>query len=553
MMAAWMTYALVMSLLIGFAALLAERLARIAKLQTRVVWIAALLLSLLLPVSLAWKDARTSPQRARIELVALASERPRPMHAQSPIAWIGGATAASPVRKIPDQWLVRGWIIATSLVFGSLLLGQWQLRRRLRDSRAGLLADASVTITDDIGPAVMGIFRPQILIPRWLLQADSNTQHIALAHEREHLRSHDVRIFCAVALIVALLPWNLPLWWQLRRLRFAMEVDCDARVLRQGYCATHYSTVLLNVATRLVRLRVAVAGLAESGSSLEKRISIMHAPTARRWRLTTVILGSCCLALVAAATNVTVPDTKSMSASSADELPLLVSPVFQENAAEEGISRVVSYFHPQLLAQKQAGRPYVWLVLNEAGQVAQTVLEVRPSWDTEAEFAKHWGAFLQRAGVTDDGSKQQIVMQMPVGPNYVVVAWVMQAGAIAQDSSAPELATAPEQARSEQERILSTVAAQRVVIDHFDPVAIAEGVPAGQELWFLIDAGGKVLKAGRRSTIGNPETARMAMQKQFPGIKVGYVTRGTAVKDVTGKRVPVSWQWLERDSSQPPP
>jgi hypothetical protein len=353
--------------------------------------------------------------------------------------------------------------------------------------------------------------------------------------------------------MVALLPWDLPLWWQLRRLRFAMEVDCDARVLRQGYCATHYSTVLLNVATRLVRLRVAVAGLAESGSSLEKRISIMHAPTARRWRLTTVILGSCCLALVAAATNVTVPDTKSMSASSADELPLLVSPVFQENAAEEGISRVVSYFHPQLLAQKQAGRPYVWLVLNEAGQVAQTVLEVRPSWDTEAEFAKHWGAFLQRAGVTDDGSKQQIVMQMPVGPNYVVVAWAMQAGAIAQDSSAPKLATAPEQARSEQERILSTVAAQRVVIDHFDPVAIAEGVPAGQELWFLIDAGGEVLKAGRRSTIGNPETAGMAMQKQFPGIKVGYVTRGTAVKDVTGKRVPVSWQWLERDSTPPPP
>ena len=240
MMAAWMAYALVMSLLIGIAALFAERLARVAKLQTRGVWIAALLLSLLLPLSLAWKDARTSPQQARTELVALASEGPRPMHAQSPIVWIGGATAASPVRRIPDQWLVRGWIIATGLVLGSLLLGQWQLRRRLRDSRAGLLADASVTITDDIGPAVMGIFRPQILIPRWLLLADSSTQQIALAHEREHLRSHDVRIFCAAALVVALLPWNLPLWWQLRRLRFSMEVDCDARVLRQGYCATHY-------------------------------------------------------------------------------------------------------------------------------------------------------------------------------------------------------------------------------------------------------------------------------------------------------------------------
>jgi hypothetical protein len=34
----------------------------------------------------------------------------------------------------------------------------------------------------------------------------------------------------------------------------------------------------------------------------------------------------------------------------------------------------------------------------------------------------------------------------------------------------------------------------------------------------------------------------------FPEISVGYVTRGTVVKDVTGKRVPVSWQWLERAS-----
>jgi hypothetical protein len=32
----------------------------------------------------------------------------------------------------------------------------------------------------------------------------------------------------------------------------------------------------------------------------------------------------------------------------------------------------------------------------------------------------------------------------------------------------------------------------------------------------------------------------------FPAISVGYVTRGTVVKDVSGRRIPVSWQWLER-------
>ncbi len=36
------------------------------------------------------------------------------------------------------------------------------------------------------------------------------------------------------------------------------------------------------------------------------------------------------------------------------------------------------------------------------------------------------------------------------------------------------------------------------------------------------------------------------MKELFPELAVGYVTRGTALKDATGKRVPVSWQWLER-------
>jgi hypothetical protein len=94
--------------------------------------------------------------------------------------------------------------------------------------------------------------------------------------------------------------------------------------------------------------------------------------------------------------------------------------------------------------------------------------------------------------------------------------------------------------------MLATADAQRRVIEHFDPAALSEGVPAGQELWLLIEADGKALRAGRRTVITDPQAARLAMQKMFPEIRVGYVTRGTVVKDATGKRIPVSWQWLER-------
>jgi hypothetical protein len=122
----------------------------------------------------------------------------------------------------------------------------------------------------------------------------------------------------------------------------------------------------------------------------------------------------------------------------------------------------------------------------------------------------------------------------------------MQSGAIALDATAPTFDTAPKHAQAMETRMLTTVEAQRRVIEHFDPAALSEGVSAGNELWFLIDADGKALRAGRRAVIADPQAARLAMQEMFPGISVGYVTRGTVVKDVTGKRIPVSWQWLER-------
>jgi hypothetical protein len=410
------------------------------------------------------------------------------------------------------------------------------------------LNGVGVAIADDIGPAVVGILRPQIVIPRWLLQQDTATQAVALAHEREHVRTHDVRVLGGALLIAVLLPWNVPIWWQLRRLRFAIEVDCDARVLRTGQVASFYSAVLLNVATRLSPARLAAAGLSESGSSLEKRIRIMHSPLRPRWRLLAAVLGTCSAALVAVAGTVTAPAVSPRTANAADVgLPLLPSPVETQRDGEARLASVVAYFYPQLLERIQGGWPCVRAVVNERGEVSQIDLDVRPSWDRETDFDRDWQAWLQSHAVDDSQVREQRVLQIPVGANYaVVVAWVVQPGAVAQDAAAPTLEVAPKQAETMGARMLESVDAQRRVIEHYDPAALSEGVPAGQELWFLIEHHGTVQRAGRRAVITDPQAARLAMQKMFPQISVGYVTRGTAVKDATGKRVPVSWQWQEQ-------
>lgn len=545
MIAAWIAYALVIALLVSFAALIAERIAILRKLQSRWVWIAALLLSLALPVLFAWHSAGTSERPGR-ELAVLASREKPPVYEQSPIAWVGGTTPVVARRVAVDTWLLAGWSIMSALALATLTMGWMQLRRRLRSAVDGAVAGVNVTISRDVGPAVVGIRRPQIVIPQWLLQQDAMTQKIVLAHEREHLRAQDIRVLGGALLIAVLIPWNLPIWWQLRRLRFAMEVDCDARVLGGGQSRSTYSAVLLSVATHLVPLRAAAAGLAESSSSLEKRIRIMHTPVSTRWRVLAALLGTCSVALIAVAANVSAPPVPALTVTeSEDGLPLLPTPVTAWKEDETMLARAVGHFYPQLLTTRLDGRAYVWAVVNERGEVSQIELTVRPTWDREDEFARSWQAYLDRAGVVESQVRQELVLQIPIGPNYAAVAWVMQPGVLAQDPAAPTFTVAPRQAQAMEARMLATAEAQRRVIEHFDAAALSEGVPAGQELWFLIAKDGKALRAGRRATITDPQAARLAMKKMLPEMSVGYVTRGTVVKDAMGKRVPVSWQWLE--------
>jgi beta-lactamase regulating signal transducer with metallopeptidase domain len=546
MIAAWMAYAFVIATLVSAAALIAERIMLLRRLPSRWVWVSALLLSIALPVIFAQQSA--SPTEPAARLVALAANEVPPIYARSPITWVASDGAVATRRVTVDNSLLAGWAAMTALAIGIFAMGWLQLRRRLRSAVAGELNGVTVAITHDVGPAVVGVRRPRIVVPRWLLQQDAATQATALAHEQEHVRAHDIRVLGGALLIAVLLPWNLPVWWQLRRLRFAMEVDCDARVLRAGHSPSAYSTILLNVATQLVPLRAAAAGLSESSSSLEKRIRIIHTPLRRRWRLLAGFLAACSAALIAVAGAVAAPPALSPTANQSDgNLPLLPSPVAAQTNDEAMLARAVTYFYPQL-TEPQDGRPYVWAVVNEEGAISQIDLDIHPAWFSDAEFARNWREWLAGHGVSEAEIRQELVMQIPIGRNYAVVAWVMQPGAVPQDAAAPAFELASKQARTMQARMLATVEAQRRVIEHFDPTALSEGVPAGQELWFLIDADGKVERAGRRTTITDPVIARMEMQKMFPGISVSYVTRGTAAKDALGKRIPVSWQWMEVDS-----
>jgi bla regulator protein blaR1 len=112
-----------------------------------------------------------------------------------------------------------------------------------------------------------------------------------IAHEQAHLDAHDVGLFTGALFLLVCMPWNLPLWSQLRRLRCAIEVDCDARVLKAGHDTASYGETLIVVGQRRSLYIGAVAGMSESKSFLEDRINIMVRKPARWWRVSAAALG----------------------------------------------------------------------------------------------------------------------------------------------------------------------------------------------------------------------------------------------------------------------
>jgi TonB family protein len=201
-----------------------------------------------------------------------------------PPAWVNYVDAA----------LVAAWALVSLTMLARLAWAMRALSRVERSAASEVIDGVRVLVTPAIGPAVFGARRPRLLVPQWLLDLDAPLRALVLRHEQEHCRSRDPQLTLAIAVALALVPWNLGVWWIARRLRLAVELDCDARVLRTDEDSQRYSRLLLFIAQRQSQTRLAPM-LAESNSHLSRRITAMHAPRPANPRLVVV-----CLALAAA-------------------------------------------------------------------------------------------------------------------------------------------------------------------------------------------------------------------------------------------------------------
>jgi hypothetical protein len=106
-----------------------------------------------------------------------------------------------------------------------------------------------------------------------------------ILHEEEHLAAGDAPLLLGALLLGAILPWNLPVWWMTRRLRLAVEIDCDRRVLGRASSVRRYADLLVLVNQQASPPALRGLGLARPTPFLEKRIVAMTNASLRRPQL----------------------------------------------------------------------------------------------------------------------------------------------------------------------------------------------------------------------------------------------------------------------------
>lgn len=376
--AQWIFGALLFSAMCGVAAWAAERALRVLGVATRWPWafamVAAVCWPLVAPMVLnSAPVAMTAPTIGSMTDVSMAT----PIAVQS--AW--RLTRDALWSGQYDRLLVWLWALASLALIAQTLSAIVTLRRMRKHAGVQQVDGEWVLVNDALGPAVIGVLHPAIVVPSWFMALDQDLRALVLRHEREHCRANDAVLVWMSVIATTVLPWNAAIWWIARRLRLAMEIDCDARTLRGNTNRAQYGKLLLLIAQHKMSARFAPA-LSYSTSQLHRRIRAMT-PSRVRFR-SAHIVGSATVVVVAL-----------LAACSSRIAANLTSPTPTNNAAVAPASALVVAAPAAVIDSPAADLPYfdfqvttpATMVVGSKGPVYPAALrEARTSGQVLAQF-----------------------------------------------------------------------------------------------------------------------------------------------------------------------
>lgn len=268
-MIAWMMYAAVVGGVVAVGGWACERLSASAGRPRRIAWLAALTVAVVVPLTGGWrKPAAPVVETGAAEPPAIAG------------AVVGDLWSAIPALPVPDgvnsgriaALLWGAGSLASLAVLGGVLVlvarGRRRWERRWVDG-------ADIFVSRRFGPALVGVTKPEVVVPAWVLGLEPGARTAIIRHEAEHARARDHLGLLYGGLVVAAFPWNPAIWWMCRRLRAAVELDCDQRVLASGIGVADYGDVLLDAGSRCHGWWGFSPAMGQPRSLLERRLKTM--------------------------------------------------------------------------------------------------------------------------------------------------------------------------------------------------------------------------------------------------------------------------------------
>lgn len=331
-MIGWLLYSMLVAALLALAAAALEAGLRLRGRPTRWVWALALAGSIAIPLAERYAPSFSAIPRVEISMAV-------PLVGQPAVAQAGASAPAETSTMSAADLVLAGWIGGSAVLLTLLGVNAFRLRRARGGWVRRRVEDVPVWVSDHVGPAVLGIIRPEIVVPDWALALPAPLRHLMLLHEREHLRAGDSNLLLSSLLAVALAPWNVFMWWQLHRLRQAVELDCDDRVLARSAgdsaSVADYGELLLTVGRRRSRIAPVALGAAGMRSGLERRLRELCRP--RRSGSVRKVASLAALGIALASLAVCSPDMTMPEGATPEAAPAVADgePIEGEEPAEE--------------------------------------------------------------------------------------------------------------------------------------------------------------------------------------------------------------------------
>jgi beta-lactamase regulating signal transducer with metallopeptidase domain len=263
-------YAQVVGLLLTVFALGLERLVGMWQWRHRDVWTLTLVASIMIPAVLAYRafhaatnsEWLSSPHSSFVAAV---------LDPGALIVW-----ARMFIPEGTENWF--GWLWLASSI-GFVVCQIWEFRRLSVAARGWQplrIDGTSVLLSDNVGPAAIGFFRPKIVVPRWLLAADPDTRIAAIAHEREHIEKRDQLLATFGLVVLSAMPWNIALSFQFERLCLSIETDCDGRVVSSEVIDRRIYAGALLALWRRTNARASFLSLPQRSSPIKYRLELLR-------------------------------------------------------------------------------------------------------------------------------------------------------------------------------------------------------------------------------------------------------------------------------------